>query len=469
VTYFYNGRNNIPYIQYIKIINASRDGVSDIKTVEEITMKKPKIVFDLLTVADVCIEASEIRARHLESRGKGTSRNKDDHEVNIADWGDRKDRVDHEYHGKQSSEQKEKRPFRHLDDAEKWCEIHHTVGNDLEEYKTFLDHKKMPPPVAPAPQDPCWGEHRREDPDGDEHMVEINVIFAGSMSITSKTQGKRLQCEITLAQWIESGTRMRWSDIGISFKLEDHPDMELSDKNLPFLVKIPIGQHKVAKTLIDSGASLNLMMRKTFIEMGLNLAELTPVHHTFHGIIPGQSSTPIRRIDLVVSCRSGGNKRREMLTFVVASFDIGYNCILGRHFLLKFMAVIHTTYATIKMLGPKGAITLKSDQCDALACENAALTHAGRFDEKEAQELVAKMAKTHRRSTLVRTVAPKPPTGGTPRPPTEKKSTFVGSTSNQSAVNQSVDDKKGSTDKEIPVDPNNTNKKHHLSTELEPK
>jgi hypothetical protein len=79
------------------------------------------------------------------------------------------------------------------------------------------------------------------------------------------------------------------------------------------------------------------------------------------------------------------------------------------------------------------------------------------------------MAKTHRRSTLVRMVAPKPPTGGTPRPPTEKKSTFVGSTSNQSAVNQSVDDKKGSTDKEIPVDPNNTNKKHHLSTELEPK
>jgi hypothetical protein len=29
------------------------------------------------------------------------------------------------------------------------------------------------------------------------------------------------------------------------------------------------------------------MMRKTFIELGLNLAELTPVHDTFHGIIPG--------------------------------------------------------------------------------------------------------------------------------------------------------------------------------------
>jgi hypothetical protein len=51
-----------------------------------------------------------------------------------------------------------------------------------------------------------------------------------------------------------------------------------------------------------------------------------------------------------------------MLTFKVASFDIGYNCILGRPFLLKFKAVIHTTYATMKMSGLKGVITIKTDQ-----------------------------------------------------------------------------------------------------------
>jgi hypothetical protein len=51
--------NAIPYIQDIEIINAFCDGVSDIKTVEEIVMKKPKMVADLLVVVDVCIEASE--------------------------------------------------------------------------------------------------------------------------------------------------------------------------------------------------------------------------------------------------------------------------------------------------------------------------------------------------------------------------------------------------------------------------
>jgi hypothetical protein len=115
----------------------------------------------------------------------------------------------------------------------------------------------------------------------------------------------------------------------------------------------------VTKTLIDNGASLNLIMRKTFIEMSLNLKDLLPVHNTFHGVIPGQSSTPIERIDLEVSCGIGDNKRREVLTFMMASFDIRYNCILGRSFLLN-MTVIHTAYATVKMPSPKGVITIKA-------------------------------------------------------------------------------------------------------------
>jgi hypothetical protein len=57
------------------------------------------------------------------------------------------------------------------------------------------------------------------------------------------------------------------------------------------------------------------------------------------------------------------------------------------------MAAIHIAYATKKMPGPKGVITIKTDQRDALACENATLTHAGRFSEKAAQEQAAKVAK----------------------------------------------------------------------------
>jgi hypothetical protein len=125
------------------------------------------------------------------------------------------------------------------------------------------------------------------------------------MSITSKTHGKKLEREISLAQRIEPRRRMKWSDVDISFGLEDHLETELSERNLPFIIKLPIERHKV-----DNEASLNLIMRKTFFEMRLNLLDLTPVHDTFHGFIPGQSSTPIGRIDLEVSCGTGDNKHR---------------------------------------------------------------------------------------------------------------------------------------------------------------
>jgi hypothetical protein len=59
VKYFCNARNTIPNIHDIKIISAFRDGVSDIKTVEEIAMKKTKMVDDLLAITDICIDASK--------------------------------------------------------------------------------------------------------------------------------------------------------------------------------------------------------------------------------------------------------------------------------------------------------------------------------------------------------------------------------------------------------------------------
>jgi hypothetical protein len=99
---FCNARIDIPHIQDIEIINAFRDGVSDLKTVEEIAMKKSKMVANLLTVVDVCIEASEARAQLLESRGKGLSKRRVDWEVNTAERGDQKDRGGYHYPRKQS-------------------------------------------------------------------------------------------------------------------------------------------------------------------------------------------------------------------------------------------------------------------------------------------------------------------------------------------------------------------------------
>jgi hypothetical protein len=173
VKYFSNARYAIPYNKDIEIINAFHDGVSDMKTVEEIALKKPNTVTDLLAVADTCIEATEAWAQLLESHGKGLSKKKQDAwEVNTTDQGDRKDRG---FCGKQTSNLKENGNFCRPDDAEKWCEIHHTLGHDLKECKTFLHRKKMPPSAVLEPQDAHRCEHRRANPPHDDEQMGISM------------------------------------------------------------------------------------------------------------------------------------------------------------------------------------------------------------------------------------------------------------------------------------------------------
>jgi hypothetical protein len=68
----------------------------------------------------------------------------EDWEVNAADRGNQK---------QPPADQKERRSFHHPADAEKWCEIHHTAENDMEECIAYLDRKKMPEkPVAQEPR-----------------------------------------------------------------------------------------------------------------------------------------------------------------------------------------------------------------------------------------------------------------------------------------------------------------------------
>jgi hypothetical protein len=189
-------------------------------------------------------------------------------------------------------------------------------------------------------------------------------------------------------------------------------------------------------------------------------------------MIRSTGSSQDSHLHLDVSCGTGENKRREILTFEVASFNIGYNYILGRTFLLKFMAVIHTAYATVKMPGPRGVITLKSDQCDALACESASLTHVGRFGKEEAQKLAMKVAKMHEGETPAKAVMPGPSAGDTSKMPVakQKQGMTVTPTPTQCTTDQLVaKEKKGAMDKEIQVDPTDVDKKLHISVELEAK
>jgi hypothetical protein len=62
------------------------------------------------------------------------------------------------------------------------------------------------------------------------------------------------------------------------------------------------------------------------------------------------------------------NYRTEFLRFEVASFDCGYNAIIGRPGLEKFMAIPHYSYMILKMPGPQGIITVRADFQGTMEC-----------------------------------------------------------------------------------------------------
>jgi hypothetical protein len=84
--------------------------------------------------------------------------------------------------------------------------------------------------------------------------------------------------------------------------------------------------------------------------------------------------------------------------------------------------------------------------------------------------LATKVAKMHGGGPPSRTVMPGPLAGGTLKIHVAKKGTTVTPTSTQCATNRLVaDERKGTADKEIQVDPNDADKKLHISMELEAK
>ena len=133
------------------------------------------------------------------------------------------------------------------------------------------------------------------------------------------------------------------------------------------IIKPYIRNYKVGRTLIDSGSGLNLLFANAYDNLGLPRKPLLPIKEPFYVIMPGMSAYPLGRIDLQVTLREGENTRSEFLTFKVADFESAYNCILGRPFLKKFMAVAHFAYLVLKVPGPHGPMAIHGDRKGTVA------------------------------------------------------------------------------------------------------
>jgi hypothetical protein len=124
-----------------------------------------------------------------------------------------------------------------------------------------------------------------------------------------------------------------------------------------------------SRVLIDGGSSINLLYRSSIEKLGIPLAWLRLSQLTFHGIVPGHSCTPMGRVQLEVLFGKKGNSRREPIWFEVVDISSPNHALLGRSALAK--AVPHYAYLKMKLLGPKGVITILGCFKKSLECAKA--------------------------------------------------------------------------------------------------
>jgi hypothetical protein len=113
-----------------------------------------------------------------------------------------------------------------------------------------------------------------------------------------------------------------------------------------------IQESRVKKVLVDGGSSINVTFPRTLQALGVAVEDLTKLDTPFFGIVPTEGEYLLRHIYMFVIFGTPENYRTEFLRFEVARFDYGYNAIIGRLGLAKFMAILHYPYMILKMPRP---------------------------------------------------------------------------------------------------------------------
>jgi hypothetical protein len=93
---------------------------------------------------------------------------------------------------------------------------------------------------------------------------------------------------------------------------------------LSLVVSPIICNMRLARTLVDDGASINILAPAVCAKMHIVKVDILPTN-PFHGVLRGWSE-PLSRIDLPMTFATEDNFCTETITFNVVNIDLPYNC-----------------------------------------------------------------------------------------------------------------------------------------------
>ncbi|XP_013739277.2 uncharacterized protein LOC106442094 [Brassica napus] len=183
----------------------------------------------------------------------------------------------------------------------------------------------------------------------------------------------------------QATTSKKWpspveNDHQITFSALDTKGVHMPH-NDPLLFDLDIGECLVAKVLIDTGSSVDLIFRDTLDKMGVDLRDMKPSSRTLTGF-NGASEQMIGTIRLPVY--AGGITRT--VKFSVIRAKALYNAILGTPWLHSMKAVPSTYHQCVKFPGKDGK------------------TQTIRGDQQAARELLIATVKMQQQASLVNSI-----------------------------------------------------------------
>jgi hypothetical protein len=239
---------------------------------------------------------SRATATTTSTRASGTTRGilenrKPDHEVMVVErnpWGK-----------KSGSNQAQFEKVPH-----KQCPMHPKSRHILFECVSLCKSLNTPP----LPQD-GKRKDQEDDDEGDKLGAQgfqdpkniINVIFGGDGGFPSKRVQKLTLREI-LSVKPAIQKPLRYSEVPISFSRDDQWTSLFELGKFPLDLDPVVVASQLTRVLIDGGSDLNLLFASTLKKMGLDISKmLTPSRAPFNGIVPGNATTPLGLVVLLVT------------------------------------------------------------------------------------------------------------------------------------------------------------------------
>ncbi|KAL0428188.1 UNVERIFIED_CONTAM: Retrovirus-related Pol polyprotein from transposon gypsy [Sesamum latifolium] len=157
----------------------------------------------------------------------------------------------------------------------------------------------------------------------------------------------------------------------ITFGTKDFGERRGSQDD-PMVIKLDIANFSVHKVLVDNGSSADIIFWDVIKWMGLENAELDPIHTPRVGF-GGSEISSMGTISLPVSMGEEPRRKTIMVRFLIVDTPFAFNIILGRPGLNAFRAVVSTYHLKMKFPTKNGIGEVTCDLKEARRCYNLSL------------------------------------------------------------------------------------------------